>query len=227
MPSNQRRRCRKAVHSRLSCLAWFSGSGSRIKFDGPSQPSIGARDALVTQADEMAATPILTPHHTPLIVVAIRCVEAIGETLNHRKKQPSKHRRRCDDSISLMKNLAICHRLGSHLRLLLPLLIVSVMSSSGAAGESASDSAGAWSATGSMQDERWWFTMTTLLNGKVLAAAGYSYETYDLATAELYDSATGTWSRTGSLRNARFSHTATLRSEERRVGKEGRSGGAG
>src|SRR5438477_10220973 len=112
--------------------------------------------------------------------------------------------------LSLMKNLAICHRLGSDPRILLPLLMVSVMSSSGAAGESASVSAGAWSATGSMQDERWWFTMTTLLNGKVLAAAGYSYETYDLATAELYDSTTGTWSPTGSLRNARFSHTATL-----------------
>src|SRR5438552_15033617 len=125
MPSNQRRRCRKAVHSRLSCLAWFSGSGSRIKFDGPSQPSIGARDALVTQADEMAATPILTPHHTPLIVVAIRCVEAIGETLNHRK---SRHLNIAADAmirLSLMKNLAICHRLGSHPRILLPLLMVS------------------------------------------------------------------------------------------------------
>jgi len=52
--------------------------------------------------------------------------------------------------------------------------------------------------------------MTTLLNGKVLAAAGYSYETYDLASAELYDRTTGAWSPTGSLRNARFSHTATL-----------------
>ena len=56
-----------------------------------------------------------------------------------------------------------------------------------------------------MQDERWWFTMTTLLNGKVLAAAGYSYETYDLASAELYNPTTGTWSPTGSMRNARFS----------------------
>jgi len=72
------------------------------------------------------------------------------------------------------------------------------MSTWSAAGERASDSAGAWSATGSLRDERWWFTMTTLLNGKVLAAAGYSYETYDLATAELYDSATRTWSPTGS-----------------------------
>jgi N-acetylneuraminic acid mutarotase len=39
---------------------------------------------------------------------------------------------------------------------------------------------------------------------------GYSYETYDLATAELYNPTTRTWSPTGSLKNARFSHTATL-----------------
>ena len=87
---------------------------------------------------------------------------------------------------------------------------VSGMSSWSGAGESAHGPAGAWSATGSMQDERWWFTTTTLLNGKVLAAAGYSYKTYDLASAELYDSTTGTWSPTGSFKNARFSHTATL-----------------
>jgi hypothetical protein len=29
-----------------------------------------------------------------------------------------------------------------------------------------------------MQDDRWWFTLTTLSDGKVLAAAGYSYETF-------------------------------------------------
>ena len=101
------------------------------------------------------------------------------------------------------------HRLGTPARILLPLLIASFMSDWSAAGEIASPSAGNWNATGSMQDERWWFTMTTLLNGKVLAAAGYSYEAYDLASAELYNPATGTWSRTGKMRNARFSHTAT------------------
>src|SRR5438477_6350473 len=109
-----------------------------------------------------------------------------------------------------MKTLLQYRRFGSHQRVLLPLLMVIGLSSWTIAGDFGPAAGNAWSATGSMQDERWWFTMTTLMNGKVLAAAGYSYETYDLATAELYDSTTGTWSPTGSLRNARFSHTATL-----------------
>ena len=109
-----------------------------------------------------------------------------------------------------MKTVMKYRRLGCDPRILLPVLMFPLISSWTAAGEIAAGPAGAWSATGSMQDERWWFTMTTLLNGKVLAAAGYSYDTYDLASAELYDSATGTWSPTGSVKNARFSHTATL-----------------
>src|SRR5436853_1697548 len=95
--------------------------------------------------------------------------------------------------------------LASHVRILLPRLINSFMSGWSAAGEIAFPSAGNWNTAGSIQDERWWFTLTTLLNGKVLAAAGYSYETYDLASAELYNPTTGTWSPTGSMRNARFS----------------------
>ena len=44
-----------------------------------------------------------------------------------------------------------------------------------------------------MAYERYWFTATTLLNGHVLVTGGYSYESYDRATAELYDGTTGHW----------------------------------
>jgi hypothetical protein len=40
--------------------------------------------------------------------------------------------------------------------------------------------AGVWSAAGPMEYERYWFTATTLLNGRVLVTGGYSYEFYDL-----------------------------------------------
>jgi hypothetical protein len=111
---------------------------------------------------------------------------------------------------NFMKILLPYHRLGISSRILLPFLLVIGLSPWTLGGDLTDQPKGAWTATGSMEDERWWFTMTTLFNGKVLAAAGYSYKTYDLASAELYDPATGTWSSTGSLRNARFSHTATL-----------------
>src|SRR3954453_12369271 len=109
-----------------------------------------------------------------------------------------------------MKILLPYQRLGSNPRILLPFLLVIGLSSWALGGDRAAQPRGAWTATGSMAEERWWFSMTTLFNGKVLTAAGYSYKTYDLASAELYDPTTGTWSSTGSLSNARFSHTATL-----------------
>ena len=70
---------------------------------------------------------------------------------------------------------------------------------------------GSWSATDPMEYERYWFTATTLLNSRVLVTGGYSYESYDLATAELYDGTTGHWRETGRMRSARYSHTAPAR----------------
>jgi hypothetical protein len=60
-----------------------------------------------------------------------------------------------------------------------------------------------------MTNERCAFTLTLLLNGKVLAAGGFGTNGA-VASAELYDPATGAWTPTGSLQTPRGSHTATL-----------------
>src|SRR3982751_337156 len=75
--------------------------------------------------------------------------------------------------------------------------------------------AGIWGAAGPMEYERYWFTATTLLNGRVLVTGGYSYESYDLKTCELFNGATISWRETGSMHLARFSHTATLLNDGR------------
>ena len=68
---------------------------------------------------------------------------------------------------------------------------------------------GNWTATGSMTNGRWAFTLTLLPNGKVLATGGFG--TNDaVATAELYEPTTGSWTPTGSLQTPRGWHTATL-----------------
>src|SRR6266542_885693 len=75
--------------------------------------------------------------------------------------------------------------------------------------------AGSWSVTDPMEYERYWFTATRLLNGRVLVTGGYSYESYDLDTAELFDGRTGHWRETGRMRAARYSHKATLLADGR------------
>jgi WD40 repeat protein len=55
-----------------------------------------------------------------------------------------------------------------------------------------------------MPDNRQDFTLTTLKDGRVLAAGG------GLASCHLYDPRTGVWSETGSLATARRGQTATL-----------------
>ena len=62
-----------------------------------------------------------------------------------------------------------------------------------AAGSGRVLAAGTWSATDPMEYERYWFTATTLLSGQVLVTGGYSYETYDLATAPLCSLTAGFW----------------------------------
>jgi WD40 repeat protein len=67
-----------------------------------------------------------------------------------------------------------------------------------------------WTVTGSMGNQRAFFTATTLNNGQVLAAGGRNRILFGLPSAELYNPSTGTWSLTGSLVNRRAQHTATL-----------------
>lgn len=69
---------------------------------------------------------------------------------------------------------------------------------------------GVWNLTGSMNTARSSFTLTRLLNGKVLAAGGEDSSQNFLSSAELYDPATGIWTPTGSMSIARYNHTATL-----------------
>src|SRR6202142_1335801 len=75
---------------------------------------------------------------------------------------------------------------------------------------------GLFTATGSMSATRENCTATLLNNGKVLVAGGYNdqnsdfYDSYSLASVELYDPATGTFTATGSMNNPRGGHTATL-----------------
>jgi hypothetical protein len=65
--------------------------------------------------------------------------------------------------------------------------------------------------TGTMTDSRWFHTMTTLPNGKVLVTGGDDNTTgVAIASAELYDPSTGTFTATGSMNQARDSHSATL-----------------
>jgi hypothetical protein len=73
-------------------------------------------------------------------------------------------------------------------------------------------SAGTFTATGSMASPREGHTATLLLNGQVLIAGGESgppsYAT--LSSAELYDPTTQTFTPTGSMTTPRAFHTATL-----------------
>ena len=81
--------------------------------------------------------------------------------------------------------------------------------------------------TGSMADERVYFTATLLGNGRVLVAGGADLMDGidNLATAELYDPATGEFTRTGSMAQGRAAHTATLLSDGRVLIAGGYGGG--
>ncbi len=70
-------------------------------------------------------------------------------------------------------------------------------------------SAGTFTATGSMTTARSSHTATLLTNGKVLIAGG-EVGFNPLATAELYDPVSGTFTRTGDMTAPRYNHTATL-----------------
>jgi hypothetical protein len=68
---------------------------------------------------------------------------------------------------------------------------------------------GTWTATGSMNQGRFYQTATLLPDGKVLVAGGHGSGGH-LSSAELYDPLTGSWTATGSMNEGREFHTATL-----------------
>jgi MYXO-CTERM domain-containing protein len=67
-----------------------------------------------------------------------------------------------------------------------------------------------WDQGPSLAGARAWFTLTPLLDGRLLAAGGTGpgRDTV-VASAEVYDPATGAWSATAPLATARHGHTAT------------------
>ncbi len=76
---------------------------------------------------------------------------------------------------------------------------------------------GKFTATGSMNEAREQATATLLADGRVLIAGGATatpkesqgtYNSYNLASAELYDPSTGTFTKTGSMTTARRGHSA-------------------
>jgi hypothetical protein len=77
-------------------------------------------------------------------------------------------------------------------------------------------SAGTFTATGSMITPRAAHTATLLPNGLVLIAGGYQGEPDNVfASAELYDPSTGTFTATGNMTTERAFHTAALLSDGR------------
>jgi hypothetical protein len=67
-----------------------------------------------------------------------------------------------------------------------------------------------WSVTGSMANQRAFFTATVLNNGQVLAVGGRNRILFGLPSAELYNPSTGTFTASGNLVTRRAQHTATL-----------------
>ena len=104
-----------------------------------------------------------------------------------------------------------------HTATLLPngkVLLAGGLGPSPASAELYDPSTGIWSATGSLNDNRFDDTAALLPNGKVLVLGGAHqtgpFNSEITRSAELYDPASGTWSRTGFLTTPRALFTATL-----------------
>jgi FG-GAP-like repeat/Kelch motif/Galactose oxidase, central domain len=70
-----------------------------------------------------------------------------------------------------------------------------------------------WTATGSMASDRAGHTATLRPDGKVLVAGGYQligFDTFPLASAELYGPSSGAWATMNPMSTSRYSHTAAL-----------------
>jgi hypothetical protein len=72
-----------------------------------------------------------------------------------------------------------------------------------------------WTVTGSMAEARVEDSLTTLADGRALAAGGFGdgLANHLRRSAELYDPSTGSWTKTGDLLGGRAGHTATLLSD--------------
>ena len=79
----------------------------------------------------------------------------------------------------------------------------------GAMGCARAQTAGGFTATGSMTTPRQFHTATLLTNGKVLITGGMGTNCGGTC-AELYDPSAGTFTATGTMASPRFEHTATL-----------------
>jgi hypothetical protein len=80
----------------------------------------------------------------------------------------------------------------------------------GHASMAMAQSAGTFTATGSMATPRFYHTATLLTNGMVLIAGGTTDFTGPVATAELYDPDKGTFTAAGNMTSPRSGHTATV-----------------
>ena len=95
----------------------------------------------------------------------------------------------------------------AHTALILTLLLWGTAGEPEARGQTA----GTFTATGSMITPRSLYTATLLTGGKVLfAGGGQSADRSILASTELYDPSTGVFIPTGYMTVARFGHSATL-----------------
>jgi Galactose oxidase, central domain len=108
----------------------------------------------------------------------------------------------------------------AHTALILTLLLW------GSAGEpeARGQTAGTFTATGSMITPRSLYTATLLPGGKVLFAGGQGADNRILSSAELYDPSTGLFTPTGYMTVARFGHSATLLPDGRVLIASGSSG---
>jgi len=93
-----------------------------------------------------------------------------------------------------------------YMKLGIAILFLGVASPAGMA-----QSAGTFTATGSMITPRGRAQATLLPNGKVLITGGFGVTAFSspLASAELFDPLTGTLTATGSMTTARLGHSAT------------------
>jgi len=71
----------------------------------------------------------------------------------------------------------------------------------------------AFMATGSMLQERYSLTATTLASGQVLITGGIGSTRLPLSSAEIYDPASGEFAAAGKMAAARARHTAVLRGD--------------
>jgi len=73
-------------------------------------------------------------------------------------------------------------------------------------------STGTFTSTGSMTTGRWYHTATSLLDGRVLVAGGFSPQAPDTFTntAEIYDPSSGSFTSAGNMVNERTRHIAAL-----------------